>query len=176
MEKKQHMDALQYFQCNKCGSVMDIEEEVTCWDCGKGEMIYKHDEAKDVPCRHMLWSLIHLRASVRAKVIEQMEIDRQYYTRIIEEKNGWVSSARHPLPRPRNDMQEKNGLYEKYRVYKRGEDGVDRAVDDCFVLRWKDAHARKALRAYANSVRATNVALAADLFRTLNVWETEEDD
>ena len=29
-----------FFKCSHCGSVMDIEEETYCWDCGKGEMIY----------------------------------------------------------------------------------------------------------------------------------------
>lgn len=55
-------NTFKYFQCDSCGSVMDIEEEQICWDCGKGYMIYKHDEALTVPCRHMLVSLIRLRS------------------------------------------------------------------------------------------------------------------
>jgi uncharacterized OB-fold protein len=30
-----------WWQCNKCGHVEWYEREVICWECGKGEMIYK---------------------------------------------------------------------------------------------------------------------------------------
>ena len=27
-----------YYQCNKCGHIVDKEEEAVCWKCGKGQM------------------------------------------------------------------------------------------------------------------------------------------
>ena len=32
-----------YWVCTHCGCVKYKEEEVTCWQCGIGEMIYKGD-------------------------------------------------------------------------------------------------------------------------------------
>jgi hypothetical protein len=32
-----------YWKCTHCGYVKRIEEEVYCWKCGKGEMIYRGD-------------------------------------------------------------------------------------------------------------------------------------
>ena len=29
------------WECDNCGIIKDKEEEVRCWECGKGEMIYK---------------------------------------------------------------------------------------------------------------------------------------
>jgi len=42
-----------YWKCNNCGDIQDKEEEVKCWACGKGEMIYHegvpgHTENPDV--------------------------------------------------------------------------------------------------------------------------------
>ena len=29
-----------YWKCNNCSYIKDIEEEVICWNCGQGEMIF----------------------------------------------------------------------------------------------------------------------------------------
>ena len=34
-------ESYEVWQCNHCGHVVEKEEEVTCWKCGKGEMIYQ---------------------------------------------------------------------------------------------------------------------------------------
>lgn len=54
-----------------------------------------------------------------------------------------------------------SGLYGKFRVQKHGAMGD---VTSCFVLRYdRDRHARVALAAYAESVRAENPELSNDL-------------
>jgi len=52
-------------------------------------------------------------------------------------------------------------MYDKYKVYK---DGTEEPIMDCFILRYdRDHHARVALAAYAESVRAENEELSDDL-------------
>lgn len=61
-------------------------------------------------------------------------------------------------------MQEKDDeLYSKYLVKR---NGTDEIVEDCFVLRLKDPHARKAMRAYAQSCRKESPVLS----ESLEVW------
>ena len=36
-----------YWKCVKCGCVKPFEEEIVCWNCGEGEMVYvKYQEDK----------------------------------------------------------------------------------------------------------------------------------
>ena len=39
-DEKRHL-----WQCDACGHVKFFEEEVTCWACGKGEMLHREVEA-----------------------------------------------------------------------------------------------------------------------------------
>lgn len=62
-------------------------------------------------------------------------------------------------------MQDMSGFYKKYNIYRRNPDGSDgeHIAGPTFTLRPHDPHALVALKAYADSVRGTNSALAADL-------------
>ena len=81
---------------------------------------------------------------------------------------GQVKVDREMLPAPQGGKEEKEfmskrGLYPKYRVEKR--DGTPTDLEaEYFVLRVDaDRHARVALAAYAESVRAENPRLSCDL-------------
>lgn len=62
-------------------------------------------------------------------------------------------------------MQDFNGFYKKYNIYRRNPDGTNGAQVDgpTFTLRPHDPHALVALKAYADSVRPTNPLLAEEL-------------
>ena len=66
---------------------------------------------------------------------------------------------------------EPRGLYDKYRVTKADGSPVDGFT---FVLRLQDPHARVAMLAYAESVRAENPILWADLVYEAEMYGFDE--
>ena len=34
---------ISYWQCNECGCKEDVEQEVACWKCSRGEMLFQID-------------------------------------------------------------------------------------------------------------------------------------
>lgn len=71
-----------------------------------------------------------------------------------------------------NDPDKQRGMYPKYRVEKLN----GKPVGPCFVLEFKDRHARAALRAYAVSCEAEFPKLAADLRAQIAVAAAEAAD
>ena len=61
--------------------------------------------------------------------------------------------------------QDLTPLRSKYIIYRRNEDGTqgEEITEQTFLLRPHDPHARVAMKAYADSVEATNPQLAAEL-------------
>ncbi len=64
------------------------------------------------------------------------------------------------------DPDKQRGMYPKYRVEKLN----GKPVGPCFVLEFKDPHARAAIRAYAESCQDEYPQLAADLLKALDPY------
>lgn len=70
------------------------------------------------------------------------------------------------MSEPKRYTSDPKGLYRKYAVFEAagiGRTSPGNPILDCFVLRPQDPHARIALMAYAESVRAENPVLAQEL-------------
>ena len=71
------------------------------------------------------------------------------------------------------DDEKKRGLYSKYYISKANGNSIDEAAE-YFALRVdSDIHARRALKAYADSVRTENPSLAFDIGVLLSKFNTE---
>ena len=68
-------EVVTFFQCEVCGQVSDIEEEVHCWGCG-GMMVFKR-EVPPLQVRRLLARLDLLKEALAKKALVSSALARQ---------------------------------------------------------------------------------------------------
>jgi len=55
----QAQQSVEIWRCNHCGYIVNKEDEVICWNCGKGEMIFQgHNWIPAVPLQLPWWDRV----------------------------------------------------------------------------------------------------------------------